>query len=176
MRSPEKEVPMKKTIYRMVLCTALAAPYGLAVTDTDTFLVTATVSDSCTVTAGDLAFGTYNTTALVDTTGTSTVTVNCTLATPYTITLDVGSGSGAAYDTGRIMTGSPNTSETLNYNLYTDVLHTTIWGDGVTGGSGDVDGIGTGLDIPHVVYGVIGAGQNVKPQSYSDTVTATLTY
>jgi spore coat protein U-like protein len=167
---------MKRVINRVLFCAALAASNGVAVTDSDTFLVTATVSDSCSVTASDLVFGIYNTTALIDTTATSTVTVNCTLLTPYTITLDAGIGTGAAYDTGRIMTGSPNTSETLNYNLYTDVVNTTVWGDGSTGGSGDVAGVGTGLDIPHIVYGTIPAGQNVKPQDYSDTITVTLTY
>lgn len=174
----KKEAAVMLGAIKKEVLLAVAFASSFAATDTDPFQVTATVLSSCEITASDLAFGDYDPASAVPTDGSSTVTVNCTLLTPYTVTLNVGIGSGAAYDTGRKMTGISNNLQTLLYNLYSDAGHTTVWGDGTTGGSVDVDGVGLGplINSNHTVYGRITAQQNVQAQSYSDTVTATITY
>lgn len=165
------------TIIKKGVVLAVATACSFAATDTDPFVVTATVGSSCTILATDLPFGSYDTSSATPTTGSSTVTVNCTLLTPYTVILDEGVGSGAAYATGRKMTGDTNTSVTLTYNLYNDAGHSTVWGDG-TVGSVSVTGVGLGplINANHTVYGSIPAQQNVSAQGYADTVTATITY
>lgn len=146
----------------------LAIPASaMSVDVTDTFDVTATVAASCTVSAANLAFGTYDRT--LGTTGTTTITSNCTLATSYTLALDFG---GAADVNSRVMDG-PN-SETLSYQLTQDVAGLVPWGTVADGD--EVSLVGTGLDVPTIVYGQIASGQNVEAGSYSDTVTVTLTF
>ena len=154
---------LRKIAYVLLAFPAMA----LAADETDTFDVTATVAESCSVSAADLAFGTYDRT--LGTLGTATITSNCTLATTFTLALDFG---GAADVNSRVMDG-PN-SETLNYQLTQDLAGLVPWGAVVDGD--EVSLIGTGLDVPTTVYGQIALGQNVEPGSYSDTVTVTLTY
>lgn len=66
-------------------------------------------------------------------------------------------------------------STTLGYNLYTTNGRTTVWGDG-TGGSAAVAGTGTGLTQNLTVYGRIAGSQNLAAGSFSDVVTATITF
>ena len=61
-----------------------------AATASASFNVTASVATVCSVAATDLAFGTYNAAALVDTLATSAITVTCSLNTAYTMCLNHG--------------------------------------------------------------------------------------
>jgi spore coat protein U-like protein len=70
----------------------------------------------------------------------------------------------------------------LNYNLYTTSGDTTVWGDG-TGSTLTVAGTGAGMGTPQAVaqtvYGQIpdnAANQAVSPDTFADTITATVTY
>jgi spore coat protein U-like protein len=139
-----------------------------AATATGTIAVTATVLSFCTLVATPLAFGNYSQAALAST---ATVTVTCTSGTPYNVGLDIGTGSGASVAT-RKMTFA--TTNTLNYGLYSDTGHSTVWGSTI--GTNTVTGTATGLPQPLTVYGLIPAGQLVAPGAYVDTVTATVTY
>ena len=56
---------------------------------------------------------------------TSTIGVNCTGTTPYSIDLDVGSGGGSFVN----RTLANGTGGTLIYNLYTTAARTVVWGD-----------------------------------------------
>ena len=132
------------------------------------FSVTAAVQPSCTISATNLNFGTY-TGALVN--ATSTVTVTCTKSLTFNVGLNAGVGSGASV-TSRKMT-SP-ASATLNYALYRNSTHTRNWG--ITIGSDTVGGTGNGTAQALTVYGQMGAGQSGNPATYSDTITATITY
>jgi spore coat protein U-like protein len=136
-------------------------------------------ADSCTVAAPTHAFGAYDT--INPTSGTSSITVTCTHTGAgnhtfsYTIKLSSGPGSYAS----RQMTG---TGDTLTYNLYTNLAHTTIWGDGTAGtstvaGSFIVAAASSGFQI-QTVYGLIGGSQNVRPGAYStaSNITVTVTY
>jgi len=74
--------------------------------------------------------------------------------------------------TNRSMTG-PSSSH-LAYKLFSNSGHTTNWGNTV--GTDTVAGTGTGAAQSLTVYGQITAAQFVRPGSYTDTVTATITY
>lgn len=163
---------MFKSITRICGIVALAVflPAANAAQTTTTFDVTATVGSACTVAATNLAFGTYNPLNPTATTGTTTVTVQCTLLSAYTIGLNAGTGAGATVAV-RKMTKS---ADTLNYSLYQDAAHSLVWGE--TSGTDTVAGVGTGLGIPTIVYGQIPALQNVNTGAYADTITVSVNY
>jgi spore coat protein U-like protein len=138
-------------------------------------------ADSCSVAAVTHAFGAYDT--INAKAATSTITITCTHTTNpavrfnYSIALSSGPGTFGA----RQMTG---TGDTLTYNLYTNLAHTTVWGDGSSGtsivsGSLNVGGGpgGTGSQT-QTVFGLIGAPQSVLPGAYSTAtpITVTITY
>jgi spore coat protein U-like protein len=135
---------------------------------TATFTVTATIVKNCSVTATTLAFGNYS--AGVVKNATSTITVTCTNTTTYSVGLNAGLGNGAT-DTNRKMQYGTNM---LDYALYQDSAYSINWGSNV--GVSTEAGTGTGVAQPLTVYGQIAAGQFVTPGSYTDTITATVTY
>ena len=143
---------------------------ALAATDTDTFQVTATVADSCSVTGNDLGFGNYDPVSGTPLSATTTVDVTCTLDTAYEIGLDAGTGAGANVTVRRMTSGG----NTLDYSLYQDAGFTTVWGDTV--GVNTISDTGTGAVQNHTVHGRIPASQFVPAGAYSDTITVTVTY
>ena len=136
-------------------------------TVTTTFTVTATVVKDCGVSATNLVFGNY--TGAVNN-STSTVTVTCTNTTTYTVGLSAGLATGATVTTRKMQYGTA----LLNYALYSNSTHATNWGN--TAATNWVAGTGTGVAQPLTVYGQIAAGLYVTPGSYTDTITATVTY
>lgn len=113
-----------------------------------------------------VAFGDYDFLSPQDLEGAGTITVQCDSDTSYTIAMSPGAGS---YETRRMMSGE----HPLNYNLYTDVPRTIVWGDG----SGGTQTIG-GSDANHAysVYAKVPAGQNPYVGTYTDNITVTLTF
>lgn len=143
---------------------SLGAPApSLAATATAPIAVSATVVATCVISATNMGFGNY--TGLVAT-ATSTVTVQCTNTTPYTVSLNAGTSSGSTV-TARKMTGAAGVY--LNYGLYSDASYQTNF---VTTASIT----GNGAAQPITVYGSVPAGQYVAPNTYTDTITATVTY
>ena len=138
-----------------------------AATATGNMTVTATVAGACTVTGSTLAFGAY-VSAAVD--AATTMTVNCTTSTPYTIALNAGAGTGATTTVRKMMTGA----NILDYALFRDAARTLNWG--IVTGTDTVAGTGTGANQTVNVFGRITAGQIVAAGSYSDTVGITLTF
>lgn len=63
----------------------------------------------------------------------------------------------------------------MNYQLYTDAGHTHAWGDG-TGSTTVATGTGTGNPVAIQVYGLVPAQSTPMPGSYSDTITATISF
>jgi spore coat protein U-like protein len=133
---------------------------------------------NCSVSATGVAFGNYDPNSSLPTDMTGNVHVLCTvllvsIGAQTNISLDTG-GSGSFAS--RKMSSGVNL---LNYNLYKDVSHTTVWGDG-TGGTGIftdnalIEVLGTSID--HAIYGSIPAGQYVAAGSYTDTITVTVEY
>ncbi|MFP4640225.1 MAG: spore coat U domain-containing protein [Guyparkeria sp.] len=156
-----------------LLAATIGGKIAMAATDTTTFEVTATVEDACAVSATDLAFGTYDPNA-GDLDGTSTITASCTEGTSYDIGLDTGENADEADGTTRAMVGASATTSHLSYELYSDSERTTVWGDEV--GTDTVSGTASEAEDEHTVYGQIPEGQFVTADSYSDTITVTITY
>ena len=157
----------------LALLALLAISCGIAraATVTTTFNVAATVVSACTVSATDMAFGSYDTTSPTPTTATSTVSVRCALLTPYHVRLDKGAYGADVQN--RKMKG-PGASDYLNYSLYRDGARTQNWGE--TDGVDTVDAVGTGTTVDHAVYGRIPAEQNVNTGAYTDVITVTVSY
>jgi spore coat protein U-like protein len=135
---------------------------------TGTFTVTATVVAYCQLSASALAFGTYSGTVIDSD---SSVSVSCTNTTPYNVGLNAGTATGATV-AARKMTGPSSTL--LSYTLYKNSGLSTNWGNTV--GTDTESGTGSGTVQALTVYGQIPAGQYVRPGSYTDTITATITY
>lgn len=168
-RKPRPLPTLPMTLWTAAACLALAAAgTAHAATASTTFNVTATVVDSCAVSASDLAFGTYDPASATDKTGASTVSVRCSLGTPYTVSLN--NGTYASGSTRRMAAGASR----LTYQVYKDVAATQVFGS-VADALG-VSGIGTGVVIPSIIYGVIPKTQNVGSGSYTDQITVTVDY
>ena len=136
-----------------------------------------TLAATCSVSATGTAFGSYDTLSLLDSDSTGTITVSCTtgIALLFGYDIKLSAGSAGSYSPRKLASGG----NTLNYNLYTSVLRTTIWGDG-TGGSSIVSdsfllSIGT-TNKNYTVYGRIPARQNAASGGYADTITVSVIY
>ncbi len=148
---------------------ALLAPWqARAATDTTTMAVSATVISTCSVTTSPLAFGNYSSGAVNTTTP---VLVTCSNGTTYTVGLSAGGGTGATVAVRKLVGPS---AATLNYSIYSDAAHTTVWGSTI--GTDTVAGTGNGLAQTLTAYGRIPASQTSSAGAYTDTVTVTLTY
>ena len=94
----------------------------------------------------------------------------CTNGTPYTVGLD-GGLSGATNPTQRKMT--QGTAFVL-YGLYRDAARSQAFGNTI--GTNTAAGTGTGLSQTLTVYGRVAPQATPAPGTYTDTITATLTY
>jgi spore coat protein U-like protein len=122
----------------------------------------------CGISASNLNFGNY--TGAVNNAQT-TISVGCSNGTPYTVGLNQGTTTGGSASNPRLMANTGGA--TLAYGLYQNSTHTTNWGNST--GSW-VSGTGTGSTQNLTVYGQIAAGLHPSLGSYTDTITATITY
>lgn len=148
-----------------------AEVHAQAQTATTTFKVTAKVQAVCAVTAVDLSFGNYTSKSATPLLGTTILQATCTPNSSYNIGLNAGTTTGATINQRKMASGATNT---LNYQLYSDVGHTTIWGN--TTGTDTVTGVGTGLAQSHTVYGQVPAAQASPAGDYQDIITVTVYY
>lgn len=150
------------------------APAAQAGTATSNLNVSATVASTCSITAGALAFGTYDTLSGAQVDGTATVTVACTKGAAATITLgqgqNPGGGSTDAAPARRMAAGL----NYLGYTLYSDSGRLTPWGNTVMTGHAYVAASSASSQL--TVYGRIAANQDVPAGSFSDVVVATITF
>jgi spore coat protein U-like protein len=154
---------------------ALAPAAGRAATPiTTTFQVQITLVASCAISANNLNFGSGVGLLTTAVNGTSSLSVTCSNSTPYTLGLDGGNVSGSTV-TARLMAGTStgNTGTTMDFQLYTDTGHTTVWGN--SSGSW-VSGTGNGSAQSFTVYGQVPTQTTPKPDTYQTTITATVTY
>jgi spore coat protein U-like protein len=147
-----------------------------ATPQTTTFLVSASVGKSCLVTATALAFGNYDQLAGANTTGTSTVNLQCTNGTVATMALNGGVNGTLAQ---RKMKDTVSLN-LLNYQLYTTVGNATVWGDGTgTTVTQAYTSANAATVQPFTAFGTIPVGQNVlssTSNTYQDTITVTVTF
>jgi len=132
------------------------------------------VISACTVSGSTLNFGNalnpVNAGAAVD--AISTLTVQCTATTPFSLSLNAGANAGGSTDfTGRVLKSG---SYSLPYQLYVDSGRTSIWGNGT--GSATYNSQGTGNPQSVLIYGRLPSLTGAPPGVYTDTVTVTISY
>jgi spore coat protein U-like protein len=143
---------------------------SFAVTTTTTFTATITLNATCVInSATTLTFAPQGVlTANVP--AQSNIFVQCTTTTPFNIGLDAGTGTGATVAVRKLTSGG----STVNYSLYSDSGHTTVWGNTVS--TDTVADTGDGTSKQYTVYGLVPAQTTPAPGVYNDTVTVTVTY
>lgn len=137
---------------------ALLLPARMAAGQASTSLqVTATVGTACTLSAPDLAFGTYTGTAV---SGQTAITIDCGGTSPVGGSLTLNSSTGFT------MTSA---AASLDYDLYQDAAHATqIF-------PGQILPVATGISAISI-FGEIPAGQAVPDGSYSDAVSVVFNF
>jgi spore coat protein U-like protein len=150
---------------------------GYADTDTASMNVSTTVAMSCTITAGQMTFASYDPTATVDNDTNASITSTCTAGGAAVITMGQGDraqgGSSDAIPLRAMFNGSEVTPEYLPYHVYSDSAGGTVWGNtSDTGKSINADGTAQVF----TAYGRIPKNQTVSSGSFSDSVAVTLTY
>jgi spore coat protein U-like protein len=138
-----------------------------------TFTVTATVSTVCSVSTLPVTFGVYdpvavNLVAPKDANG--TVNVLCTMGTPVTVALGLGSH---ATGTTRRMLGT--SADLLTYEVYRDSGRTVIWNAANLNNGTSASKL-TAIGGGFLGYGRIFGGQDVGVGSYTDSVLVTVNY
>ncbi len=165
----------------LALCSILIGGMGIGSSfaqspQTANLTVTATVTGSCSITAGTLAL-TYDpvvTNLASAATGSTTLAVACTSGTNGTITLGQGLTPLSTSTDAVPVRQAANGTNLLTYYLYQDAVNSHVWGN--TAASGEVYP-GTGTQGSVTVYGAIPAAQTTVPAgTYSDTVVATITF
>ncbi|MYM40155.1 Csu type fimbrial protein [Duganella qianjiadongensis] len=133
----------------------------------------ATISSSCMVSANSVSFGTVTPAASGTVTANSSITAKCSNGLPYNVM--VSAGVGGTSTKARAMTGA-NSSNTdkLSYQVYSDSGYSTRWMDEkgplILGFTGN----GAAQLIP--VYGSLSLNQYLIPDTYTDSLTVTLSY
>jgi spore coat protein U-like protein len=133
---------------------------------------------SCLVSSTGVALGAYDPLRGASTDGVGSISLVCSVSVvPTTASWDVrlSAGSSGTYTLRSMLNGG----YALNYNLYTSVGYSTIWGDGsgttsyISGSSLLALGVTT---MTYVIYGRIPAGQDRPAGNYNDTIVVTVNY
>lgn len=141
---------------------------------------TVAAATSCSMAAGNVAFGGYDVFSAISLDTDSTVIVTCSRdGGPQNITVSITIGPGAygGTTTSRKMKMNGG-GDLLGYNLFKDAGRTVVWGE-VSG----LDAFTQTLAVPNkssaqltaTIFGRMPAGQEVSKGSYSDTVFVTVT-
>lgn len=158
----------------MKICLNWAFSIGLLLTPLS---INAAVIATCTVSTSAVSFSNYVATASTNNDGLGDVAVTCTAQLAigigsYVIGLSTGNGTYV----NRKLTSGPNF---LTYNLFSDTTRLSVWGDGTAGTQTVSDSyliLLTPTTRHYTVYGRIPPGQSQPAGTYTDTVTATITY
>ena len=152
--------------------TILGASGAYAATASGDMAVSATVTTTCTVSVGNMAFGNYAYNSASDVDTSATVTVACGTE-PDTASLAVGAGSNVLTGQRRMQKGA--TSVFLNYDLYTAT--TRLVGEKIAVDGALPTGAFSGGQYTPVIYGRVPSLQTpAQAGSFTDTVAVTLTY
>lgn len=168
---------MHSAALTMIAAAAVAWPVGLkadAGTATSNLNVTATVASTCSITAGSLAFGTYDTLGGAQVDGTATVSVACTKGATATITLGQGQNPGSGSTDAVPVRRMAAAGNFLSYSLFSDSTRLVTWGN--TALTGKVYIAASSAVTQLTVYGRIAASQDVAAGSFTDVVVATITF
>ena len=138
------------------------------------FALNSASAEACTVTTTAVAFGNYDPLSLANDDGTGTVALACHPSVQSPV-VEIDAGSSGSIASRRMLNGAT----VLNYNLYTDVARTILWGDGVVGVTVTLTGgtvSGGQRRFSRSIHGRIPAGENVGVGNYSDTLIVTVTF
>jgi spore coat protein U-like protein len=164
MRRATKIALAASTVAAAALAVVLAPRSVDAATAQASFTVTAVVPTACTIGATNISVPNYNPNAGAAATATGTVTLTCTRGTPYTVALASARGwqlSDAAVPTPHLLS------------------YAVLQGAGPNPWNATQTITGTAPSraaIPLVATASIAAGQDVPVGTYTDTVTATVTF
>ncbi|MGG1947581.1 spore coat U domain-containing protein [Trinickia sp. NRRL B-1857] len=134
------------------------------------FAVSATVVNDCRITTANVNFGaTSATTTRLRSAG--AISARCTNGDAWRIALSGGSSGNVV---ARKMQRSGGGGE-LAYQLYLDSARATVWGDG-SGATSTGTGTGSGYTTVLSIYGEVPPQNTPAPGTYSDTITATISF
>ena len=175
MKTKFNQSKLKLAIVSAIMaCSAGLSASSYAATTTATMTVSSSVATACTMTTGDLTFGTYDPTgANVD--GTATITSTCTLGGGAVITLDQGGNAFTGSTDDVPLRQMADGDNRLKYHLYATTDFAGAFGN--TAGTGK-SVTGTGVAATTTVYGRIKGTENTGTPAgtYADGVLVTLTY
>lgn len=144
---------------------AAATPAVLWASAGDTMTISATVLPSCTVEAGEMAFGTIAGDG-PQASAQSLLTLACTAGTPFAVTLDEGQHGGRRMAEERGI-------GFLGYEIFQDAARTRRWDAGAAGAVGGVAPSGGRISLN--AYGRI-VSQAAAAGRYGDVVTVTVQF
>lgn len=131
---------------------------------------------TCAVSASPVSFGVYFPGSVSEVTGNVQVTCSLTGGTPVSYNISLSTGDSGSYAQRQMRT----LEHKINYNLYFNAAHTTVWGDGTAGTVTASDSYPLGLleivSRNYAIYGRIPAAQNPVAGTYSDTIVVTVNY
>jgi len=137
--------------------------------------VSASIAQNCIIATATLPFGAYDPVVTNRSTAinvSTTMTVTCTKGASG-ITMGLGASANAPAGCTAPQRCLANSGTYLNYQLYSDSGHTTVWTTAIA------ETISGGITTPTAVtiYGQIPPGQDASiGASYADTVVATVNY
>jgi spore coat protein U-like protein len=136
---------------------------------------------SCSVSAPNVSFGSYDVFAGSQITSTTTISVTCTLTGNATTTVNYAIALSPGLSNTFVQRTMKSGANALGYNLYSNSTRTTVWGDGsgaaptVSGSMTLTKSARTNTDSP-TAYGSVPALQDVGVGAYSDSITITVSY
>ena len=163
----------RKQIVCALAAGVLAIGNAGAATATSSLTVQVTIVNSCTVTTPLLNFGAAVSSLIAAVNASVVGNVTCTGTSPVTVSFSTGSGT---YVLRKMLNGAPF----VTYNLYKDAGRTIVLGDAsgatqtiaLTPSGGNV----VAANDQFTIFGQTTAGQAVANGTYTDTVTATVTF
>jgi len=154
----------------------LSATSYAEATASSNMTVQTTVAMACTISAGTLAFTSYDPTSSADNDATASISSTCTSGGAAKITMSEGGSKLTGSTTSvpkRAMKTSAEVPQMLAYHLYSNSDRTTVWGNTDATGKGVT---GTGSAVSTTIYGRIPKSQVVGAGTFTDTVAVTITY
>ncbi len=130
---------------------------------------------ACTITVAGVTFGAYDPQLAAPDDGAGTVDLACHPSVQSPV-VSMNAGAYGSMATRKMASGASR----LDYNLYTTIARTIVWGDG-SQGSATVTMTGGRVNsgvrrFSRTIYGRIPTGQFVPAGTYGDTITVTVTF
>jgi spore coat protein U-like protein len=169
---------MRTTVITAACTMSITSPIAIlraeAGTASSQLGVSVTVAATCSIAAGSMAFGSYDALGGGQVDGAATLSVACTKGAAAAITLGQGEHPGVGSTDTTPQRRMSSGTDFLSYELYTDALRTSAWGN--TGSTGKPYVAPSGLPSEITLYGRIGARQDVHAGAFTDLVVATITF